>query len=481
MKVYRGALVGFLLIVAATLAVAETRVAPPVARRVEHRIARHGETVEDDYFWLREKSNPQVIEYLEAENAYTKAMTAGQKALEETLNQEMLGRIKQTDLTVPTRRDGYDYYARTEEGKQYPIQYRRKAGADAPEELLLDLNALAAGHDFFAQGAFIVSDDSNLLAYTTDTTGFRQYVLHVKDLQTGRTLDDTAQRVTSLQWAADNKTLLYTTEDPLTKRSNQLWRHAIGNADSELVYEETDELFEMRIRRTSDRKFVLAQIGASDSTEFRYLPTDRPAGELRVLSPREPKHRYRVDHRDGLFYIVTNKDAVNFRIVTAPDDDPAQGNWREFLPHRPDVLVQNIELFKDFAAVLERSDALNHIHIYNFRAGGWHQINFREPVYAAVPVREEDLDEFPEPVYAVSPMAESEFDQPVCRYAYQSMVTPPSIFDYDMETRQPKLLKQQEVLGGYDPANYVSGRLWATARDGTRVPLSIVRQERRPT
>jgi oligopeptidase B len=428
---------------------------PPVAKRVEHRETRHGATVVDPYYWLREKANPEVVRYLEAENAYTEAMTREIKPLEETLYKEMLGRIKQTDLSVPVRRGGYLYYSRTEEGKQYPIQCRRKGGMDAPEEVLLDLNELAKGHKFFAVAAFMVSDDGQLLAYTTDTTGFRQYKLAVKDLRSGRLLPDTAERVTSVQWAADNKTLFFTTEDAVTKRSNKLWRQALGGA-AEQLYEEKDELFRIDAGRTRDRKYLILDITSTDTTEVRYMPSAEPRGALRVFLPREKKHRYDVDHRENLFYIRSDKGAKNFQVLTAPESDPAPANWKVFIPHRADVLLEGIDLFKNWAVAVEKSEALNRMRVYDFATGAWHSLAFREPVYSA------------------SPGMNYEYDAETWRYTYQSMVTPPSVFDYDLRARRSTLMKQQEVLGGYNPAEYVSERLWATARDGVRVPISIV-------
>lgn len=430
--------------------------APPAAKRVEYRVERHGATVVDPYHWLRDKSNPEVIAYLEAENAYTDALTREIKPFEEALYKEMLGRIKQTDLSVPARRGRHLYYSRTEEGKQYPIHCRRAPAPGAPEQVLLDLNELARGHKFLGLGAFAVSDDENLLAYTTDTTGFRQYRLHVKDLRTGENLPDTAERVTSVEWAADNRTLFYTTEDPVTKRSHRLWRHTLGRAAPESLYEETDELYRIRAGRTRDRQFLLLYIGSTDTTEFRYLPAGRPGGDFRVFLPREKKHRYYVDHREGLFYIRTNKGAKNFRIATAPARDPSPANWKPFVAHRDDVLIEDIDLFKTFAVVLEKAEALNRMRIYEFDSGDWHSIAFPEPVYSALPTQN------------------PEYDTAAYRYSYQSLVTPSSVFDYDVASRKATLLKRQEVLGGYDPAQYVSERLWATARDGLKVPLSVV-------
>mgnify|MGYP004701714109 CR=1 FL=1 len=429
---------------------------PPTARKIDHRETRHGATVIDPYHWLREKANLEVIAYLEAENAYTAANTKEIEPFAEALYKEMLGRIQQTDLSVPARRGAHFYYSRTEEGKQYPIQCRRKGSMEAPEEVLLDLNELAKGHKFLGLGAFAVSDDENLLAYTTDTTGFRQYRLHVKDLRSGKTLADTMERVTSVEWASDNRTLFLTTEDAITKRSHRLWRHTLGQDAAAVLYEEQDELYRLRVNRTRDRKILLLDIGSTDTTEVRYLRSDQPGGAFRVFLPREKKHRYDVDHREGLFYIRTNKGAKNFRIVTAPEDAPEPANWKEFVPHRQDVLVEGIDLFRKFAVVLEKSEALNRLQVHEFASGKRHAIVFPEPVYAAFPA------------------GNPEYDQDAYRYSYQSLVTPSSVFDYDVAARKATLLKRQEVLGGYDPSQYVSERLWATARDGVRVPLSVV-------
>jgi oligopeptidase B len=439
-----------------SICVAQTAVVPPVAKCVEHSDVRHGETVIDNYYWLREKSNPEVIDYLKAENAYTDTLTKDLKPFEETLYKEILGRIKQTDLSVPVRRGAYYYYSRTEEGKQYPIQCRRKGSMDAAEEVLLDLNEMAKGHSFLGLGSFSISDDNNLLAYTSDTTGFRQFTLHVKDLRSGETLPDTTERVTSLEWAADNKTLFLTTEDAVTKRSDHLWRHTLGDSKFEPLYEEKDELYRIFTNRTRDKKFIMLDISSTDTTEVRYVPSDQPQAGLRVFLPREKKHRYDVDHREGLFYIRTNKNAKNFQIVTTPVSDPSPKSWKVFVPVQADVLVEGVELFKDFAVVLEKSKALNQIRILEFATGKWHSITFPEPVYSAFAA------------------GNPEYDTHLFRYSYQSLTTPSSVFDYDMETHKATLLKQQEVLGGYDPKQYVSERQWATARDGVKVPLSIV-------
>ena len=451
-----GLLFAGVLVVSLTMPVlSETVPAPPTAKRVERREVRHGATVIDHYYWLREKTNPDVIAYLEAENAYTAALTKELKPFEEALYKELLGRIKQTDLSVPVRRGPYLYYSRTVEGQQYPIHCRRKGSMEAPEEVLLDMNELAKGHKFLGVGAFNVSDDHNLLAYTTDTTGYRQYRLHVKDLRTGATLPDTAERVTSLQWASDNRTIFLTTEHPVTKRSDQLFRHTLGAPALQPLYEEKDELYRIYLSRTRDKKYVMLNVSSTDTTEVRYIDAGAPDRDFAVFLPREKKHRYSVDHREGKFYIRSDKGAKNFQILTAPTADPSPKNWKVFVAHQEDVLNEGIDLFQHFAVVVEKSKALNTMRFLDFRTNKWSTLTF------------------PEPVYAAFPGGTPEFDTTQYRYSYQSFITPPSVFDYDMETHKSKLLKQQDVLGGYDPKQYESARLWATARDGTKVPLSI--------
>jgi oligopeptidase B len=430
--------------------------APPVAPRADHREVRHGATVNDDYFWLREKSSPKTVQYLEAENAYTEAMTKGIQPFADALYKEMLARIKQTDLSVPTPRHGYLYYSRTEEGKQYPIQCRRKGNMQAPEEVLLDLNELGKDHKFVGLGGFTVSDDQNLLAYTMDYTGFRQFSLYVKDLRTGKTLPDTTERVTSLEWAADNRTIFLTTEDNITKRSDKLWRHVLGSAKFDEIYNDKDELYDVEIGKTRDLKYLILQSESKDTAEAHYLRADHPADAFTLFLPREKGHRYYLDHREGLFYIRTNKPGHNFAIMTAPVANHAPANWKAFLAHRENVRLQDLDLYRDFAVSIEKSDALSQLRLYNFKSGAWKSI------------------EFPEPVYSAFPAGLPDYESQAYRYNYQSFITPSSILDYDVATGKSTLLKQQEVLGGYDPKQYASERLWVTARDGVKVPISIV-------
>ena len=429
---------------------------PPIAEKKPHETTVHGDTLKDNYFWLREKTNPQVMDYLKSEDSYAEAMMKPTAALQDKLYAEALSHIKQTDDTVAYESNSYFYYSRTREGLQYPIYCRKHGSLSAPEEVILDLNELAKDQKFLAVGLRAVSDDGNLLAYTVDTTGYRQYTLHVKDLRTGKLLAENIERVDNAAWSTDNKTIFYVTEDQVTKRHDRFWRHVVGTDKSDLIYEEKDELFDIGCTRTRDKAVILLQAAAKTSTEFRYLPADQPSAALKVILARQPDHEYDVDHRGNLFYIRTNKGAKNFRVVTAAVTDPSERNWRQFVAHRPAVKVEGISLFSDQAVLSEWENGLEQIEIVNFVNGERKRIAYPEPVYAA----------------GLGP--NFEFKTRMLRYNYQSLVTPPSVFDYDMTTGQSTLKKQTEVPGGFDRANYVSERLFATAQDGTKVPLSVV-------
>jgi oligopeptidase B len=436
--------------------------APPVAKQVEHTSLWHGEKVSDPWFWLREKSNPEVAAYLQAENAYTEAMTADLKPFSEALYKEMLGRIKQTDLSVPTRRGAYFYYSRTEEGKQYAIQCRRKADSkglyddNAPEEVILDQNELAKGLKFLSLGGFSVSNDDRTLLFSTDATGFRQYKLFTRDLATGRITGPLAERVTSFTWTGDLRHVLYATEDEVTKRSDQVWRLDLQGGKPERIYEEKDELFTVSVERTRDKAYLILSSTSTDTWEHRVLPASTPEGTFKVVLPRQKGHKYTVDHREHLFYILTNKDAKNFRMATAPDSDPSEKNWKPYLAHDPKVLLEGIDLFKNFGVLSTQCEGLRHLRVVDFRTGTWRELSF------------------PESVYLAHAAGNPEYDTHLYRYSYQSMVTPSSVYDCAMDTLAQTLLKQTEVLGGYDKTAYVTERLWATARDGAKVPLSVV-------
>jgi oligopeptidase B len=450
---------------------ASTVLKPPVARRepVEHVL--HGDRRVDHYAWLRYKENPEVMAHLQAENAYTDAVLKPTEPFQEKLYQEMLGRILQTDLSVPHRLRGHLYYTRTEEGKQYAFHCRRRDAEGAKEELLLDLNQLAEGHSFLGLGSFEVSEDNHLLAYSTDTTGFRQYVLQVKDLRSGTTAPERFERVTSVAWASDNRTLFYTVEDEMTKRSHRLYRHVLGSAEPDpLLYEELDERFRIEVERTRSGGLLLLNIASHTASEVRFLHADQPTGEFRLIASREDDHEYYADHHpgspanptDGLFYIRTNSGGRTFRLMTVPVSDPRREFWREIIPNRPDVMLAGADVFQTHLALFEREGGLPYIRIVDLTAdspkalAASHRIEFNEPAYNA------SMGENPEFVAAH------------VRFQYESFVTPRSVFDYDVRTRERVLRKQQPVLGGYDLAQYVSERFHATASDGTRVPLSVV-------
>ncbi len=429
---------------------------PPEAPRVARTTTIHGETLSDPYFWLREKSNPAVIAHLEAENAYTAAVAKPLEPVADALYKEMRGRIKEADLDVPYRLGDFFYYSRTEQGQQYPIQARKRGSLDAPEEVLLDLNELAKGEKFLSLGASSVSDDGNLLAYSIDTTGFRLYTLRVKDLTTGKLLPDRIEKANSPTWAADNKTLFYVAEDA-AKRPFRLHRHAVGTTGADpVVYEERDELYRLGASKSRDKAFLFFASRSSTTSEVRALPAGTPAGEPRVLLPREEGHEYDVDHRGDLFYLRTNKDAKNFKVVTTPVDDPSPGRWHDLVPHRPGVNVADFDAFADHAVVTEREGGLPHLAILDFGDGQTHRIAL------------------PEAAYTVALGQNPEFATGTVRLRYQSPLTPSSVYDYNVPARKLALRKRTEVLGGYDPSNYLVEWTHSPASDGTSIPVSIV-------
>jgi oligopeptidase B len=429
---------------------------PPVAKKVPHTTQVNGVTLKDNYFWLRDRKDPDVMKYLEAENAYTAAEMKPTTELQESLYKEMLSHVKQTDLGVPAREGQYFYYSRTEEGKQYPYQCRKKGSLDAPEEILLDLNKLAEGHSFLGLGEMHVSDDGNLLAYTTDTTGYRQYTLYVKDLRAGQTLGERIERVDSVVWGSNNRTLFYTTEDPVSKRSDKFWRHTLGSDKSDLLFDEKDEIFDLGVGRSLDRKMIFLESESKTSHEYRFLPADNPGGPFKIIAPREPGHEYDVNYYEGQFYITTNKGAKNFRVVTAPVSDPSEKNWKPFINHNPKVKIDGLETFAGHLVISEREGGLEYLRVIDMKSGQSHRIT----------TDESDYD--------ISLGDNREFNTPAIRFNYQSMVTPLSIYDYDLDSRDRKLMKQQEVPGGFDAGRYEEKRIWAVARDGTKVPISIV-------
>lgn len=432
---------------------------PPVAKKVPSVTELHGQKVTDDYAWLKDKKNPDTIAYLEAENAYTETMTKPTEKLQAKLYKEYLSRIKETDLSVPYREGGYWYYSKTFEGKQYPTYCRKKGSLEAAEEVVLDVNELAKGEKFMSARPADLSDDGTKLAYLSDTTGFREYMLSVKDLTTGKVLEDKFVKAAGVTWAADGKTLFYVTEDD-AKRSNKLWRHTVGQPKDKdvLVYEEKDELFRLGVARSRDKKYLFHGSASSTSTEFKYLAADTPAGEWKTVLPREDKHEYDVDHRDGTFYIHTNRGgATNFKVVTCPVADVSDPKkWADFRPHDPKALIEGVTLFKNHAVIAEREGGIPQVRVHSFADGKSYRV------------------EWPEPVFTAGLGANPEFDLGKVHVTYTSMVTPASVYEFDLTTKAKKLLKQQEIPAGYKPEEYVSEWVFATATDGTKVPISLV-------
>jgi oligopeptidase B len=446
---------------------------PPIARKCHTETQMHGVLLADDYAWLRDKENPDVTTYLEAENAYAEAVMAPLAPLREELYQEMLSHIKQTDISVSYRDGAWWYYSRTEEGLQYGIYCRKRGGAagpdaDAPEEILLDGNELAKGHTFFSIGDTDISDDGHWLAYTTDTTGFRQYTLHIKDLATGETLTDEVERVGSVTWTADNRTLFYTVEDEQQKRQYQLFRNCVRQTNpAELVYQEDDERFNLAVGRTRDGKYIVFESASHTTSEARVLKADDPTGTFGIIAPREDEHEYSLDHRNGLWFIRTNDRGRNFRLVTAPVETPGREHWTELIAHRDAIMIEDVSLFAGFFFACEREDGLPRLRLWKFVDAG------RE----AAPSGE---IAFPEPAYSAHPHINRIFDTTTYRYGYQSLVTPSSVYEYDIATSTSTLLKQLEIPGGFDRTLYASERIHATAPDGIAVPISIVyRKDRR--
>jgi len=430
---------------------------PPVAKKVPHVSEVNGHKMVDNYFWLRDKPNPEVRAYLEAENAYTDAVMKPTEEFQKKLYAEMLGRIKETDVEVPYREGDYFYYVRTEAGKQYPIRCRRKASMDAPEEVLLDMNELAKGQAFMSVAAFAVSPDGNLLAYSYDNTGFRQYTLAVKDLRTGKTLADHAERVGSVVWANDSKTIFYSQEDAVSKRQYRLYRHAAGTTEADvLVYEEKDERFDVSAAKTLSQAYIFLMLTSHTTSEARYIPAGDPMAEFKVMEPRKQGVEYYPDHNGDSFYIRTNDTGRNFRLVKAPVATPESANWKEVLAQDPKVMLDDMDFFKNYYVLYERENGLPQIRVTDLRSGKSQKIAFPEPAYAAYSYinRVYDTTEF--------------------RYGYQSPITPASVFAYDMEKGTSVLLKQKEVPGGYDAKKYQVEQIYAVASDGVKIPVSVL-------
>jgi len=430
----------------------------PPAATIRPRVdTLHGDVRVDNYSWLRERTNPEVIAYLEAENQWTATGMRHTEALQASLYQEMLGRLKQTDFTVPYFDRGWWYYTRTEEGKDYPIYVRRRGTLDAPEEIYLDQNAIAAGKKFHALGGIDVSPDGQRLLYLEDTTAFREYTLFVKDLLTGEVLDQIPNVWNGTAWADDNRTFFYMTADS-AKRGNTVWRHVTGTPREQdaKVFQEDNVLHNVGVQRSRSGKYIFITADGFTSSEWRTLPTATPTAEPRVVAARRPNVEYSVDHADGYFLITTNDGATNFRVVKAPESDPSPENWKDWLAARDDVFVEGIDVFRQYAVVTERTGGLRRLRVTALGTGETHYVPF------------------PEAAYGVFPSSNPDFETVKFRFSYSSLVTPNSVYDYHLEARTRELKKQQEIPSGYDASRYEVRRFKAAARDGTPVPVSVL-------
>lgn len=431
---------------------------PPVAKIESHVDTVFGDIRVDNYYWMRERGDSTVIDYLEAENEYTKAVMGHTEDLQKRLYDEMLGRIKETDLSVPTKEDSFYYYTRTEEGGQYAIACRKLQSLDAPEEIFLDMNKMAEGFEYFDLGAFSVSPDHRLLAYSIDTAGNENYTLVIKNLVTGEMLPDTISNTSApVRWTSDNEAVLYPTLDEI-HRPDKLWRHMLGTPaeNDELVYHEKDKAYSVYIEKSKSREYLFIVLGSNDATEYRYLKADDPTGEFELVKARKPEVKYYMYHHGNDFYIHTNEDAPNFRVFKTPVSKPGRKNWEEFIPHRDSVYIEGLDAFADYLVIYERENGLRNIRVMNLEDGSSHYV------------------EFPEPIYIFWPMNNVEFDTDSLRISYMSLVTPQTVYDYNMTSRELVLKKQYEVLGGYNPDEYTSERIFATADDGTKIPISLV-------
>ncbi len=440
-------------------ATSATALTPPVAAVRPHRFDEHGNVRVDPYYWLKDRNNPEVIKYLEDENAYTKAVMAHTQALQERLYEELKGRVLQNDQSVPFRERNSFYYTRLVEGKNYPIYARKRGSLSAPEEIMIDANVLAEGKATFLIRAWEVSSAEDLLAFAADTTGGRVSSIRFKNLRTGEMLSDIVPRaIGGIAWAEDNRTLFYTKPDSISVRPYQVYRHRLGTpaATDQMVYEDKDETYYVGVFKTKSRAYIMIQSSQTMATEYSYIRADQPDAPFKVLIPRERGHEYSANHFGDYFYILSNDHAKNFRLMRTPVAKPGRDNWQEVIPHRADVLLEDFEFFRDYLVLTERKDGLVQLRVRPWSGTNEYYLDFGEPAYLA---------------YVSTNL---EFDTPVLRYGYTSLTTPSSTYDYDMRTRQKTLLKRDQILGGFDPANYVSERFFTTARDGARVPVSLV-------
>lgn len=439
----------------------QREVKTPSAKKIAKQLIKHGDVRIDDYYWLNDRENPEVISYLQEENDYYEALTAHTNDLKESLFQEMRARIKEDDTSVPYKYNGYWYATRYELGKEYPIFTRRFGKEDAEEEIMFNCNLMAEGFDYFNLGGLAVSPNNELAAFSVDTVSRRQYTLQVKNLRSGEVYSDKIENTTgSAVWANDNKTLFYTKKDPVTLRSNNIYKHILGTSPEEdqLVFHEEDETFTTFVYKTKSKEFIVIGSSSTLTSEYQILRADEPNGQFQIFSKRERGLEYSIAHYNNNFYILTNRDgATNFKLMTTPGDKTESKNWVDFIPHREEVLLEDIEMFHDYYVLSERENGLNQLKIVRWDTGEGYYLPFDNETYTAYVGTNPD------------------FDTEILRYGYNSLTTPSSVIDFNMRTKEKDVKKEQEVLGGnFHKENYISERVWATARDGKKTPISLV-------
>ena len=438
-----------------------SEVKAPIVKKFPHNLEKHGDVRVDNYYWLNDKENPEVISYLEAEKAFYDASTAHTKEFQDDLFNEMKSRIKEDDTSVPYKQNGYWYITRYEIGKEYPIYARKKETLDAPEEIMFNGNEMAKGHEFFSIGGIAISPDNKLAAFGVDTVSRRQYTISIKNLETGEIYEDKIENTTGGSvWADDNRTLFYTKKDEVTLRSDQILKHKFGTSaeDDQLVFHETDDTFGTYVYKSKSKKYIIIGSYSTLTSEYQFLRADNPDGELKMFSPRERGVEYGISHYGDHFYVLTNKDgATNFKLMKTDENNTSSDSWKEFIPHRDDVLLEDIDIFKDYYVISERTNGLNRVQINRWDGANSYYLPFESETYTAGVGRNPD------------------FDTEILRYGYNSMTTPSSIIDFNMRTKEKEVKKEQEVLGGkFHKDNYKEKRIWATARDGVKVPMSVV-------
>lgn len=432
----------------------------PIAKKVPKELIKHDDVRVDDYYWMNDREDSAVISHLEAENAYYEEMTGHTKDFQAALFEEMKARIKEDDSSVPYKQNGYWYITKYETGKEYPIYSRKKESLDAEEEILFDCNELAKGHEFFNMSSFSISPDNKLAAFSVDTVSRRKYTLQIKNLETKQVLADKVDNTTgNAVWADDNKTLFYSKQDDLTLRSDKIFRHTLGNQGGDtLIFNETDESFGASVYKSKSKKYIIIVSYSTLTMEFQTLRADNPNGEFKVFHPRTRGLDYAIAHYENNFYVLTNKDdATNFKLMKVPEGETSSDNWTEFIPHREEVLLEGIDIFKEFYVLSERKNGLNELKINKWDESDTYYLPFESETYTA------------------NVGANPDFESELLRYSYNSMTTPGSVIDFNMRTKEKEVKKEQEVLGGkFDKNNYVEKRVWATARDGAKVPISLV-------